>query len=223
MSKEFILDIILGERGFSVADLTRMTGLGRSTIDDIRRKGGGRRENLDKIAAALGIGYEDLYRDKDDYIPESSEATMHTVESTYDNSELLNIAERYRDEGNELLYQKLTVIAHMVGKDVNRLLDSADKCFAKADYEKAAGDYARAVLSLKPRHVSRLRKSLANYLAICEMEKDIQPIINLMRKINEPQYRDFEILCKIVEFLANNRVNEILILESIEAVTSIHS
>jgi len=61
MQREFMLSKVIGERGLSIADLSRMTGFAHSKIDVIIRTGSGRLAVLEKIAVALGLSCDDLY------------------------------------------------------------------------------------------------------------------------------------------------------------------
>lgn len=218
MQKFFLLDNILGERGFSIADLCRMTGLGRSTVDTIRKQGGGRRENLDKIAASLGLEYDELYR-----YAENSQNEESNVLNTFDNTELLEIAELYRDEGNEQMHRKFVSIANKVGKNVIEILEQADNLFKQQMFDDAAREYARAFLSFKPYHVERVLASLPNYFFICEMENDIQPIIQLFHLVKLEKYRNIEMLCRIAVFLARKHTDEKTILQCVDIIESILS
>jgi tetratricopeptide (TPR) repeat protein len=221
VSREFLLDKILGERGFSVADLTRLTKLGRSTVDDIRRKGGGRRENLDKIASALGLEYDDLYSSGSP-APQTRRAPVKS--DAFDNMALIDAVEQYhsddtRSDNRDYLYHKSLTLANKIGKNAAVYFDTADAMYAGELYEEAAREYARAILSLKPWHTARLLESLTNFLAVCEQEKDIQPVIDLFRKVEkyELHHTEFEIICRIATFLIKNRAPEDVILDCITA------
>jgi transcriptional regulator with XRE-family HTH domain len=213
MPREFILDKILGERGFSVADLSRMTKLGRSTIDNIRREGSGRRENLDKIAFALGIEYDYLYENV-----EVSNDKNYINTFIYDNSELTDIAVQYKNNGNEKMYQRFIATANKIGKDITEILNIADLYYSQGQIEEATHNYQHAALSLKPRHIERFIKSVPYYFEICKLSNDIQPIIDLFYKFKEPEYRNLEMLCMILIFFANNYIDESLINNCLDVI-----
>jgi len=215
--REFLLDNILGERGFSVADLTRMTKLGRSSLDAIRRNGGGRRENLDTIASALGIEYKDLYGELS--VPQTEKTGKLPESRAYDLSELVKYAEEYRSNGNEHLANALISVANSVGKDVNAILNHADDLYERGETESALREYTLAFSSFKKRDLARILASLSNYMDVCTLLNDIRPIETLFFKAKGNNYECFEIFFEISIFFLKNKVDEDLIIEALKEIS----
>jgi transcriptional regulator with XRE-family HTH domain len=216
MGREFILDRILGERGFSVADLTRMAMLGRSTIDDIRRKGGGRRENLEKIAAALGLEYEDLFLYDGEPLGMERQARKNRI---FVGADLLDAAERYgqkdtRSDHKEHINLLTTTVANLLGMDVYKQLDEADAKFEDELYEDALDIYIQAMVSLKRRYAARLLASLPNILSVCMQNGNIHPVNALYRLVKDynPTEESFEILCRMAAFYLNEGTDDTMIM-----------
>ncbi|GHU92106.1 hypothetical protein FACS1894202_14520 [Clostridia bacterium] len=214
---EFLLDRIIGERGFSVADVSRMSGIGRSTLDDVRRKGGGRRETLDKIAEALGITYEDLFsQDVQNPIPSSAVTPVQ-----WNRAELLRNAEMYKAEGDDVLYNRLMSSVMKVGIEVEGLLDDADTLYKQGHSDRAFEKYASAMMSVRPRHIGRLRQSVLYIFDLCEQTHNPQPIIDLFGKVKEKSYHDCELLYRIGAFFARNRLDQQLICDCLDIADSL--
>jgi len=205
-TKVFLLDIILGQRGFSVADLARMSEIPRSTIDEIRKKNGaGRRENVEKLAAALGLEYDDLFKlEGEDILIPLARAPSIDVE------QLRKIAEGYKDDGDEAMYRRLMASAQKAGICVEASLDKADAMYESKDPE-AIKEYTYAFSSATPRHLQRMKLSIESFLSLCEEENNIQPALTLYRKIREPGFEDYEMLFWLGTFFAKTRQSSKLI------------
>ena len=207
----FILDRKLQEQGIGIVDLSGRSGVGRSTIDDIRRNNGSgrRRATIEKLAAALGLQYDDLFEETE---PDAA-APAATRITGIDHKELVDIAEQYEDEGNLAMYQCLTGLASRLGNSVEALLDRGDELLDSGDEEGAKGVYARAILALKSRHLSRLKQSLRRYLDLCEKDRDAPPIISLYRTAKERKMDDPELFYLIGTFFARTRQPDDLVKE----------
>jgi lambda repressor-like predicted transcriptional regulator len=220
MNREFILDKILGERGFSVADLTRMANLGRSTVDDIRRKGGGRRENIEKIAAALGLEYEDLYSNDGTSLFNGYAKKEKRI---FNGTDLLEAADIYakkdtRSENGEHIGILTQTVADILGEDVIRYFDEADAKYEEELFNEALEIYIKAMISLKQRFSQRLLASLPNILSICEQINRIHPVNALFKLVKDyrPTDETFEILCRMAAFYLSNGTSDPMIIESLK-------
>jgi len=159
-----ILDRLLADRGLSVADLSRMTGMGRSTIDDIRRRQGGRRENMDRIAAALNLRYEDLFE------APKPPANNDTSESTPESPPLRNApAKRLLHNltlgPEEALLDDLQWLSGKLNNtDPVTPLKMADALCTQGDFENATLHYKAALLDAWRISPAQLECSVANFL-----------------------------------------------------------
>lgn len=215
--RTFILDKTLQDKGIGIMDLSKMSGVSRNTIDDIRRNNGSgrRRTTIEKLAAALSMEYDDLFEDTPDDLP----AERRTA--GIDNTELVEIAERYEDEGNLAMYQELSGIASQIGCSVEALLDKGDTLFRSGEEEGAKGAYGQAMLALKSRHISRLKQSLPNYLGLCKKEHNAPPIINLYRLAKDLEFNDLELFYSIGTFFADTRQTDELVSECFRIVKAL--
>jgi len=215
--RTFILDRTLQDKGIGIVDLSKLSGVSRNTIDDIRRNNGSgrRRPTIEKLAAALDMEYEDLFEDTPDDIPAARKP------SGIDNSELVDIAEQYECEGNLALYQKLSGIASQLGSSVESLLDKGDQLYDSSDEDGAKGAYSQAILALKPRHISRLKQSLPNYLDLCEKDHNAPPIINLYRMAKDRDVNDLELFYMIGTFFARTRQTDELVSDCFDIVKAL--
>ena len=207
-SKVFLLDIILGQRGFSVADLERMSKVPRGTIDDIRKKNGaGRRENVEKLAAALGLEYDDLFKleGEDELIPLARAPSV-------DVERLRKIAESYKDDGDEAMYRRLMTSVKKAGISVEANLDNADSMYENNNPD-AIKEYTYAFASATPRHLQRMKRSIEKFLSLCEKENNFQSALTLYRKIQEPGFKDYDILFWLGTFFAEQHLETNLITE----------
>ena len=207
--RRFILDAILKERGFSVADFMRMSGMSRSTIDDVRNRNGvGRRDTLEKIVAALGLGSsEELFELVE---CEDEQATTKSIPSV-DAGQLREIAEGFRDDGDEEMYQRLMASVRKAGISVEAILDKADRLYKENDPE-AIKEYVYAFSSAKPRHLPRMKVSVQRFLSLCE-DENIQPALTLYKRIKEPGFEDYDMLFWLGTFFAKTRQSTQLITE----------
>ena len=210
----FILDKVLQEKGIGYVDLSKESGVGRSTIDDIRRNNGSgrRRPTIEKLAAALGMTYDDLFEEAPDVAPAVRKATG------IDNAELADIAEQYEEDGNLAMYQRLSGIASQIGNSVEALMDKGDALYNGGDEDGAKGAYAQAILSLKPRHLPRLRQSVRNYLDICEKERNAPPIISLYHMARDRKFGDLELFYQLGTFFARTRQPDKMVNECFDIV-----
>ena len=210
----FILDRVLQEKGMGYVDLSKESGVGRSTIDDIRRNNGSgrRRPTIEKLAAALNMTYDDLFEETPDIAP----AVRKPI--GINNAELADIAEQYEEDGNLAMYQRLSGIASQIGNSVEVLLDKGDELYNDGEEDGAKGAYAQAILSLRPRHLPRLKQSLRNYLDICEKERNVPPIISLYRMAKERKLGDLELFYQIGTFFARTKQPDKLVNECFDIV-----
>ena len=89
MAKEFIFDQIIAERGLSITDIVNMTDIGRSTIDDIRRKKGvGSYKSIKKLADFLEIKTTDFYIT----VPDTEKSLGEYKQLKVDTEELKSVA-----------------------------------------------------------------------------------------------------------------------------------
>jgi len=210
--RKFILDELIKTRGLGIADVERMSGVPRSTVDAIRRNNGnGRKSNLDKLAESLELSYDELFRETDDKDDSRSNSDY------FDNSDLLDIANEYLKEGNVKMHRRLTASAVKAGISVESILNRADAFYESGQYEDAVREYAYAFTSAKPRHISRIRKSAINFLTLFEDEYNFQPIIDLYRKVSQKAFVDYELLLRIGTFFAKNHFDNDLIIECFDA------
>ncbi|MDR0883181.1 MAG: hypothetical protein LBN05_01010 [Oscillospiraceae bacterium] len=72
--KKLQFDSHLVEQSRTIQNIVDDTGLSRSTIDKIRANNGGRRENMDLIADALGLSYEQLFISPQELLAERKRA-----------------------------------------------------------------------------------------------------------------------------------------------------
>jgi len=210
--RNFLLDNILGRRGFSVSDLCRMTGLGRSTVDLIRKNGGGRRENMDLIADALGIEYEQLYEDF------STPNESKSISPDFDNSEFLKYAEQYRKEGDIQFADELLSIAKKIGRDVRMILSRADDLYAQDLVSEALREYSLAFSVFRQRDIPRMLLSLHSFMLACEADNDIRPIESLFARAKSENFRSFELFHMLSVFFLKNKAGKEVILASLKEV-----
>jgi len=210
--RKFILDRKLKERGMGVVDLSRMSGVGRSTIDDIRRNNGSgrRRETIEKLAAALELEYDDLY--------EETVSSPAGKNASYDSKELLDIAERYDTEGNQALYDRYSKLAARIGVNVEALLNEGDARYAAGDEEAAKGIYAQAIIALKPRYIPRLKQSLLNYFDLCEKDGNASPVKTIYDKAKDHCVEDVDLFILIGTFFSRTRQPDSLVNECLDIV-----
>jgi len=179
-----ILDRLLAERGLSVSDLVRMTDISRSTIDDIRKRHGGRRVNMDKIAAALKLDYEDLFEKENPEPPEQED-------------ERENPSVKYRSTNASLKelvkYQALNPeLRGHIQRESNKIGDvdpanSLREATALFDQDKKIDARDKYFMGL--RHSWRvsphlLHQALANYIELAEDNvpvKDIRDIYDALQ------------------------------------------
>jgi len=212
--RTFILDKKLDELGIGVAELSRKSGVHRSTIDDIRRNNGSgrRRDNIEKLATALGLAYEDLFE-------ESNEAPYAVRRSVgFDTKELIEFAERFDAEGNRSMSERLSKTASRIGIDVEALLDEGDALFNGGNDDGAKGAYARAKDSLQLCHFPRMKKSLRNYLDLCAQEGNVPPIKLIYDKAKDCEYEDVDFFAQIGTFFLRTRQSDALINECFDIV-----
>jgi len=171
--RKFILDDIVNNRGIGWVDLEHMSGVGRDTINKIRQANGQgrRRPTIEKIAFALGLTYEDLF---ENILPSPIEER-----TGFDGEKLMDIAEEYESAGNREMYNQLYDIAARIGVNVEELFDQGDKMYESGNEDEARGKYAQAILSLQPWHISRLKKSLSNYLDLSIQDNNVQAVKSL--------------------------------------------
>jgi transcriptional regulator with XRE-family HTH domain len=212
--RTFILDKKLDELGISVAELSRKSDVNRSTIDDIRRNNGSgrRRDNIEKLATALGLTYEDLF--------EESSAVPYAVRNSigFDAKEMIELAERFEAEGNRVLYERLSKTAPRIGVDVEALLDEGDSLLNGGNDDGARGVYARAKDALQLCHFPRMKKSLRNYLDLCAKEGNVPPIKFIYDRAKDCGYEDVDFFAQIGTFFARTRQSDALINECFDIV-----
>jgi len=208
--RTFILDRKLKERGIGVVDLSRMSGVGRSTIDDIRRNNGSgrRRETIEKLAAVLELEYDDLYEDAA-ALPAGRSAGL-------DSRDLLDIAERYDAQGNQAMYERYSQLASRIGVNVEALLGKGDALYSAGDEDGARGIYAQVVIALKPRHFPRLKQSLLNFFDLCEKDSNVTPIKAIYDKAKDYCIEDDELFILIGSFFSRTRQPDSLVNECLD-------
>ena len=206
--RKFLLDDILKQRGFNVAEFVRMSGISRSTIDDVLKNGGGRRETVEKIAAALGLEYDNLFA----LVESGNEQLPSTPMPSVDTEQLRRIAEGYRADGDEEMYRRLMASSRKAGISVEILLDKADKLYKENDPD-AIKEYAYAFSSAKPRHLPRMKLSVQRFLSLCEDENNIEAALTLYRRMKEPGFEDYDMLFWLGTFFAELRQPSKLITE----------
>ena len=131
------------------------------------------------------------------------------------------IAEQYEAEGNPAMYKRLSKMAVRMGIDVTTLLDKGDALYSSGDEEGAKGAYAQAILALKHRHIPRLKKSIRNYLDLCEKEANIVPIIALYHMAKDLEFEDVELFYMIGTFFARTRQSDALVNECFDVVDAL--
>jgi len=198
--RKFLLDAILKQRGFSVAEFARMSGMSRSTIDDIRSKNGaGRRENVEKIALALGLEYDELFE-----LESEDEQAVTTSTPSVDAEQLRRVAEGYREDGDDEMYRRLMASARKAGISVETILDKADRLYKDNDPD-AIKEYNYAFSSAKPRHLPRMKLSVQRFLSLCEDANNLQPALTLYNRMQEPGFEDYDMFFWLGTFFAETR------------------
>jgi len=219
MVRTFVLDKVLTEHGLSVTELSRQSGVSRSTIDDIRRNNGSgrRRDNIERIAKSLGLSYDDLF-----FESEADATPLNARRSAgFDNKEMLALAEHYSADGNQAMSVRLSKLALRIGVGVEDLLDEGDAKYQSGDDKEAMGLYARAKDALQPRHFPRMKQSLRNYLALCAQEGSVPPIKFIYDQAKDCEYGDIDFFAQIGTFFARTRQSDALVSECFDLVSEL--